>query len=280
MDKVRDVLTAAATTAAVTAAQSALAQAPADATRYAFYEKNGVRIRYTEVGSGFPLLALPGLGLNSRISVWQNAAVNPMAAYKNDFRVIAMDTRNAIGGESTGPVPINDPWGGFADDHLGLMDHLGIKKFLVWGNCMSALFALKLMERAPDRVAAAVLSQPVGYQPEFPDQMYNHVVKTWAVEYRKTHPAFTEADAEKMGTNMFRSPADFTHVVSREWVKNCQIPMFVLPDQTPAHSFKTAIEIASLAPNASVSVYPWMQPPELRARTAERVRAFYKAHQG
>ena len=32
-----------------------------------FYEKNGVRIRYQEVGSGFPLLAIPGGGLNSRI---------------------------------------------------------------------------------------------------------------------------------------------------------------------------------------------------------------------
>ena len=32
-----------------------------------FYEKDGVRIRYQEIGSGFPLLAIPGGGLNSRI---------------------------------------------------------------------------------------------------------------------------------------------------------------------------------------------------------------------
>ena len=206
MDKIRrDVITGVAATtaaaAAVTTAQSALAQPASGAPRSGFYENNGVRIRYAEVGSGFPLLALPGRGLDSRIGWWPGHAINPMEIYKNDFRVITPDTRNSTGGESTGPVPVDKPWDAFADDHLGLMDHLGVKKFAVFGNCMSALFALKLMERAPDRVAAAVLSQPVGYQPEFPDQMYNHLVKTWASEYRKTHPEFSEADAAKMATS-------------------------------------------------------------------------------
>jgi len=41
---------------------------------------------------------------------------------------ITMDQRNANGGESTGPIPARDPWGAFADDQLGLMDHLGIRK--------------------------------------------------------------------------------------------------------------------------------------------------------
>ncbi len=281
MDRIRrEVLTATAATAAVTVAQSALAQPASGASRSGFYEKNGVRIRYQEVGSGFPLLALPGRGLNSQIAGWSSHAIDPMETHKDDFRIIAMDQRNATGGQSTGPVPVDKPWDAYADDQLGMMDHLGIGKFLVYGNCMSALFALKLIERAPDRVLAAVLAQPVGYQPEFPDQMYNHVVKTWAVEYRRTHPTFSEADAVKMATNMFRSPADFTYVVSREFVKNCQTPLYVLPDQTQAHSYKVAIEVASLAPNASVNVYPWMQPPELRARTAERVRVFLKTHQG
>jgi hypothetical protein len=33
-----------------------------------FYEKGPVRIRYEEAGSGFPLLIIPGGGLNSTIS--------------------------------------------------------------------------------------------------------------------------------------------------------------------------------------------------------------------
>src|SRR5215475_238744 len=91
-----------------------------------FYEKGNVRIRYQELGSGFPLLVTPGGGLNSRITNWATAVFNAPEEFKNDFRCITMDQRNANGGESSGPVPVNDPWGAFADDQLGLMDHLGI----------------------------------------------------------------------------------------------------------------------------------------------------------
>ena len=52
-----------------------------------------------------------------------------MEVFKNDFRCITMDQRNAIGGESTGPVQVEDPWGAFADDQLGLLDHLGVGEF-------------------------------------------------------------------------------------------------------------------------------------------------------
>ena len=138
-----------------------------------FYEKGDVHIRYAEIGSGFPLLATPGGGLNSCIAVWARAVINIPEEFKNDFRVITMDQRNATGGESTGPVPVDDPWGVFADDQLGVMDHLGIDKFFFFGNCIGGPFAMKLMERAPQRVAAAILSQPVGHNPANPDYMYD-----------------------------------------------------------------------------------------------------------
>ena len=54
---------------------------------------------------------------------------NAPEAYKNDFRCITMDQRNANGGESSGPIPAEDSWGALADDQPGLMDHLGIQKF-------------------------------------------------------------------------------------------------------------------------------------------------------
>src|SRR5712671_7103701 len=84
-----------------------------------FYQKGDVRIRYEETGSGFPLLVTPGGGLNSRVSNWPTAVFNAMEAFKNDFRCITMDQRNANGGESTGPVPVDNPWDAFADDQLG-----------------------------------------------------------------------------------------------------------------------------------------------------------------
>src|SRR5688500_18650694 len=75
---------------------------------FKFYEKGNVRIRYQEAGSGFPLLAIPGGGLNSRMSNWQTAVINMMEVFADDFRCITMDQRNANGGESSGPVPVDE----------------------------------------------------------------------------------------------------------------------------------------------------------------------------
>src|SRR5258706_15628660 len=79
-----------------------------------FYEKGDVRIRYEEAGGGFPLLLVPGGGLNSRISNWRTAVFNSMEIFKDEFRCIAMDQRNANGGESPGPIPAAKPRDAFA----------------------------------------------------------------------------------------------------------------------------------------------------------------------
>src|SRR5260370_42059238 len=134
-----------------------------------FYEKGDVRIRYEEAGSGFPLLVTPGGGLNSRVSNWATAVFNAVEAFKDEFRCITMDQRNANGGESTGPIPVDGPWGAFADDQLGLMDHLRIREFFFMGYCISGPFAPQLMERAPERAGATLLCQPVGHPPRNPD---------------------------------------------------------------------------------------------------------------
>ena len=105
-----------------------------------FYQKGDVRIRYEETGSGFPLLVTPGGGLNSRVSNWPTAVFNAPEAFKNDFRCITMDQRNANGGESSGSIQTGDPWDAFADDQLGLMDHLGIREFFYMGYCIGSPF--------------------------------------------------------------------------------------------------------------------------------------------
>jgi pimeloyl-ACP methyl ester carboxylesterase len=246
---------------------------------FKFYEKGDVRIRYQDVGTGFPLLCIPGGGLNSRISNWPSAVINARDELKSGFRCITMDQRNATNGESAGPVPVDDPWGAFADDQLSLMDHLGIRQFVFFGNCIGGPFGLKLMERAPHRVVAAVLSQPVGHRPESPDVMYDLSRDVWGKEFRERRP---DVSAETIGSylhNLYRIRPDFVYSVSREFVKNCPTPMLVLPDDVPAHPYQVAVEIARLAPNADFAVYPWKEPPELKARTINRVRSFLKAHQ-
>jgi len=281
MDPIRrNILATRAAATAMAAAPGVFAQqAGQGGAAFSFYEKGNVRIRYQEVGSGFPLLATPGGGLNSRISNWQTAVINAMDVFKNDFRCITMDQRNATGGESTGPVPVDDPWNAFADDQLGLMDHLGIRQFFFFGNCIGGSFALKLMERAPERVVAGVLSQPIGHRPENPDVMYNTGRDGWAKEFRARRPEVSMDTIDKYLHNLYRVRPDFVHSVSRDFVRTCQTPMLVLPDDTPAHAYQTAVDVASLAPKAEVTVYPWKDPPELKARTINRVRTFLKAHQ-
>jgi len=279
MDPVRrDVLAMGAAATAMAATSKAFAQDSA-AGATSFFEKGNVRIRYQEAGSGFPVLCLPGGGLNSRIAAWQTAVINAMDAFKTDFRCITMDQRNAIGGESTGPVPPDNPWDAFADDHLSLMDHLGIRQFAYFGNCIGGPFALKLMERAPDRVVAAVLSQPVGHRPEKPDVMYDSGKDVWAPEFRKRRPDVPMETIAAYLHNLYRVRADFVYSVSRDFARACQTPMLVLPDDVDAHPLQTSIDIASLAPNAEINVYPWKDPPELKARTINRARNFLKAHQ-
>src|ERR1700752_3461057 len=215
----RTVLTTGAAAAAATVAPPAFAQAPGAAVPQAlpaglkvgFYEKGDVRIRYAETGSGFPLLATPGGGLNSRMINWPNAVINIVEEFKNDFRVITMDQRNATNGESTGPVPVANPWDAFADDQLGLMDHLGIRQFAFFGNCIGGPFAMKLMERAPARVVAGVLSQPIGHRPESPNVMYNSGRDGWGKEFLARRPDVTMETIEKYLHSLYGVRPDFVY---------------------------------------------------------------------
>ena len=244
-----------------------------------FYTKGDVRIHYHEVGSGFPLLATPGGGLNSVIGGWPGQVFNAMEEFKDDFRCITMDQRNANGGESTGPVQVEDPWGAFADDQLGLMDHLGIDQFLFMGYCIGGPFALKLIERAPERVAAAVFCQPVGHASETPDAMYDSGRDLWAPELRANRPDVTTETVERYLHNLYRIQPDFMYSVSRDFARSCQTPMLVMPDDTPAHSYEAAMALIELAPNAQATPYPWKESEDIFAQTINQTREFLKAHQ-
>ena len=244
-----------------------------------FYEKGDVRIHYEEAGSGLPLLIIPGGGLNSTISFLSGAApFNAFETFKNEYRCIVADLRNAPGGESSGPLEVERPWDSHADDQLGLMDHLGIKQFIALGYCIGGPMIWNLIKRVGDRVIAAVLTQPSGFRPELPNQFYDNNMKGWGPDFVAKRPDVTMDQVSQFLTNMYTKKSDFVFTVPREFVKACKTPILVAPDDSPPHPYKVAMEVAMLAPNAQVTLYPWKDTPERVPLAVRHIRMFLEAH--
>jgi pimeloyl-ACP methyl ester carboxylesterase len=244
-----------------------------------FYEHDEVRIHYEETGSGFPLLVLPGGGLNSVISFFEKGApINVLEEFKDQYRCITLDMRNALGGASFGPLEVDRPWDSHTDDQLGLMDHLGIDKFMVMGFCIGGPLIWNLLRRAADRVVAAVLAQPSGFRPELPDLFYDNNATNWGPQLCAERPEITPAMVDAFLTKMYRSNPDFVFTVSRDFVRSCNTPILVLPDDVSAHPFAVAMESALLAPNSQVSLYPWKEPVDRIPLAVRHIRTFLSTH--
>ena len=244
------------------------------------YEKGGVRIHFEEAGSGFPLLVIAGGGLNSTISGLAGASspFNPMQEFKADYRCIGSDLRNANGGQSSGPLEVDRPWDAYTDDHLGLMDHLGIDKFMVHGFCIGGPLIWNLLRRAPDRIVAAVLAQPSGSRPEMRELFYENNMKGWGPQLVAKRPDITMETVDKFLTKMYRTNPDFVFTVTRDFVRQCQTPVLILPDDIPAHPYAVAMEAAMLAPKAEVSMFPWKEPKERIPLAVRQIHSFLRAH--
>jgi pimeloyl-ACP methyl ester carboxylesterase len=280
MDPIRrNILATGAAATAMAAAPRVFAQQTGQGGAAArFYEKGAVRIHFEEAGSGFPLLLIAGGGLNSTISALIRGPFNPIEEFKGEYRCIASDLRNANAGQSTGPLEIDRPWDAYTDDQLGLMDHLGIGRFMVMGFCIGGPFVWNLLKRAPDRIVAAVLAQPSGSRPEMRDLFYEGNMKTWGPELTKRRPDITMEMVDKFLTKMYRTNADFVFTVTRDFVRNCQTPVLILPDDIPAHPYAVAMEAAMLAPKAEVSMFPWKEPKERIPLAVRQIRSFLRAH--
>ena len=244
-----------------------------------FYEKGPVCIHYEEAGSGFPLLVIPGGGLNATIGyLTTNVPFNPMVEFSDEFRCIAMDLRNANGSQSYGPVEVDRPWDAYTDDQLGLMDHLGIDKFLVLGFCIGGPFIWNMLKRAPDRVVAAVPAQPSGFRPELPDLFYQNNMKGWAPKLCERRPDVTMEMCSAFLKKMYGANPDFVFSVTRDFVRGCKTPVLVMPDDSPPHPYAVAEESAMLAPNAQMSFFPWKNDKDRVPLAVRHLRTFLKAN--
>jgi pimeloyl-ACP methyl ester carboxylesterase len=282
MDPIRrTILTTGAAATAMAAAPRVFAQqAGQGGVKMGTYEKGAVRIHFEEAGSGYPLLVIAGGGLNSTIACLSGASspFNPMDEFKAEYRCIAADLRNANAGQSSGPLEADRPWDAHTDDHLGLMDHLGIDKFMVHGFCIGGPLIWNLLKRAPDRVVAAVLAQPSGSRPEARDLFYENNMKGWGPELVKRRSDVTIEQVDKFLTRMYRTDPDFVFTVTRDFVRQCQTPVLILPDDIPAHPYAVAMEAAMLAPKGEVSMFPWKEPKDRIPLAIRQIRSFLRAH--
>jgi pimeloyl-ACP methyl ester carboxylesterase len=280
MDQIRrNILATGAAATAMAAAPRVFAQQTGQgAPVMSFYEKGPVRIRYEDTGSGYPLLIIPGGGLNSVISGLATSPFDPVKEFRGEYRCIAADLRNAIPGQSSGPLDIDRPWDLHTDDQLAVLDHLGVGKFMVLGFCIGGPFIWNLLKRAPNRVVAAVLAQPSGSRPEARDLFYETNMKGWGPDLISRRPEITMEMVDRFLTRMYRSNPDFVFTVTRDFVRNCQTPVLILPDDIPQHPYAIAMEAAMLAPKAEVSMFPWKEPRERIPLAIRQIRSFMKAH--
>ena len=242
------------------------------------YQNGPVHIHYEEAGTGFPLLVIPGGGLNATIAGLANHAFNPMDEFSDMYRCIALDLRNANGGDSDGPLEVDRPWDAHTDDQLGLLDHLGIERCLVLGFCIGGPFIWNLLRRAPERIVAAVLTHPSGFRPDRPDIFYQNNLKGWGPPLCERRNDVSMEQVAAFLEKMYRSDPDFVFTVSREFVRTCDTPVLILPYDVPAHPYAVAMESALLAPNSQVSLYPWKEDDQKVRIALRHIRMFLAAN--
>lgn len=237
------------------------------------FEHHGARLYYEEFGSGFPILTFAPAGLQSVIAVWGQASapIDPRTEFAGDFRVIAMDQRNA-GGQSRAPIGAEDGWDSFTADHVALLDHLRIDRCHLYGQCIGGSFIINLLKHHPERAAAAVLAQPIGrvgaMAPGRPARF-----NAWA-ETLTDHPEATPAVLDRFCQNLY-APG-FVYCADRAFVGTIEAPCLVLAGNDEAHPRPISEELARLIPGCEY-VEDWKTEPALTAAKA-RVKDFLKKH--
>jgi len=230
------------------------------------FERDGVSLYYEEFGAGFPVLLFAPGGMRSAIGFWHKSPIDPTADFAGEFRVIAMDQRNA--GRSRGPVSASDGWHTYTADHLALLDHLKIQRCHVMGGCIGSSYCLSIIKAAPQRIAAAILQNPIGLHEN--RAAFREMFDGWAKELRAPGNPLSEADFARFRENMYGG--DFVFSVSRDFVRSCKTPMMLLCGNDLYHPAPISEEIARLAPNLEV-VKEWKSPEAARAVSA-KIRAF------
>ena len=236
-------------------------------------ERDGATIYFEEHGRGFPILTFAPAGLASVIDVWRRPAapINPLTEFSDGFRVIAMDQRNA-GGKSRGPITAQDGWHTYAADHVAVLDHLGIDRCHLYGQCIGGSFIMSLLKAQPQRIASAVLAQPIGRVGAMPAARSARF-EAWAATLAD-HPEATPAVLEAFYQNLY-APG-FVYSADRAFASACTTPCMVLAGNDEAHPYPISEELSRLLPRCEF-VTEWKEGAALAA-ARPRVKEFLVKH--
>ena len=238
----------------------------------ASFERGDATIHFDVEGDGFPVLLIAPGGMRSANELWLNMPWNPRTL-ADEHLVIGMDQRNA--GRSTAPVSADDGWSTYADDQLALLDHLGIDRCHIVGMCIGGPYIAGLLRLAPQRIAAAVLLQPVGIEPDGSNRAaFHEMFDAWSSDHDTRRDDVAPSTWRSFRSNMW--DGDFLLTADREAVAAMTTPMLVAMGNDLYHPESTSREIAALAPNATL-VERWKDGADLAAFDAV-VRDFLRAN--
>lgn len=238
----------------------------------ATFDRGDTHIHYELTGpdNGFPVLLIAPGGMRSEIGAWSRAPWNPLTALDGEYRLIAMDQRNA--GGSTAPVSADDGWSTYTADQLGLLDHLGVERCHVVGMCIGGPYIAALLQADPGRFACAVMLQPVGVEDN--TEAFREMFDGWVEEKAPDHPEADDDAWSSFRSNMW--DGQFVLTATPDDVARIETPLLVLMGDDLYHPQSTSREIASLAPNATL-VEEW-KTDEVLEDTDRTIRDFLAGH--
>ena len=219
---------------------------------------------YYEVhGTGPTILLFAPGGMRSAVSFWESTPWNPITALKGSHQVVVMDQRNAAA--SQGPVAAEHGWHTYAQDHVALLEHLGVDQLQVGGMCIGGPYSMGMIKALGDRVHSAVLWQPIGLDDN--RQAFYEMFDSWAEKLRaSTHASVPESVWQSFRSNLF--DGDFLFNVDEAYVQQCQVPLLVLCGKDVYHPEAVSRRIAALAPNAEF-IEHWKEGASVAAAQAQ-----------
>ena len=114
----------------------------------------------------------------------------------------------------------------------------------------------KLLKLVPEGVVVAALMQPSGFIPERPDLFYETHIQAWGHSLCQKRPEITMAMVHEFLTRIYTDHAGFAFTVSRDFVGSIKTPLLMAPDNIPVHPYEVAMEVANLAQNSEVTIFP------------------------